>query len=398
MIPGTVPKPAPEQSGNSSVWLGELRVFLGAAQASSPAFRSCSSIDLSELRANKQPMAGLRKSHSTKLLDFLQGLYAWQDESTLVQWILEGLPHLIAGDNVMVGQHDPVTRTPLNVTIKHPVSRPNLLAEICEMELMKDHPFWTPNPDPKDPVKMLSSMMTQREWESFPMYCEVMKEDGVRDHLTVEFLDGPALAYIAVARSRRGFSLRDQQTLASLNPHFVQAFSNARLRRADGFGCLTPSLTRLTDQHGHLPRFRCEEQGQWNRLFGRNSAMAFESLQRWMRVQTDLLNRGTVDLAIAPLRLKLEWRVVEFRLHRRWGAHGYLLSQRVLDVTERRSGRLSAREREVLHWVREGKENGEIALILSMSRHTVKDHLKRIFEKLEVPNRLAAARMYYPEI
>jgi transcriptional regulator EpsA len=55
-----------------------------------------------------------------------------------------------------------------------------------------------------------------------------------------------------------------------------------------------------------------------------------------------------------------------------------------------RSESLSAREQEVLEWVRKGKTNHEIGLILTISAFTVKNHLQRIFRKLDVINRAQA--------
>jgi DNA-binding CsgD family transcriptional regulator len=54
---------------------------------------------------------------------------------------------------------------------------------------------------------------------------------------------------------------------------------------------------------------------------------------------------------------------------------------------------LSLREREVLHWLSEGKTNAEIAQILGVSVATVKTHVARIFEKLHVETRTAACRV-----
>jgi DNA-binding CsgD family transcriptional regulator len=51
---------------------------------------------------------------------------------------------------------------------------------------------------------------------------------------------------------------------------------------------------------------------------------------------------------------------------------------------------LSAREREVLDWLSAGKTNAEIATILGISVHTVKRHVEKVLQKLEVPNRAAA--------
>jgi DNA-binding CsgD family transcriptional regulator len=52
---------------------------------------------------------------------------------------------------------------------------------------------------------------------------------------------------------------------------------------------------------------------------------------------------------------------------------------------------LSPREREILHWVGEGKRNAEIATILQLSPLTVRKHLENIFSKLGVETRTAAA-------
>ncbi|NRR31589.1 helix-turn-helix transcriptional regulator [Oxalobacteraceae bacterium] len=51
---------------------------------------------------------------------------------------------------------------------------------------------------------------------------------------------------------------------------------------------------------------------------------------------------------------------------------------------------VSAREAEVLHWVREGKSNEEIGLILGISGLTVKNHLQRLYKLLGVSNRAHA--------
>ncbi|VAX12273.1 hypothetical protein MNBD_GAMMA24-451 [hydrothermal vent metagenome] len=51
---------------------------------------------------------------------------------------------------------------------------------------------------------------------------------------------------------------------------------------------------------------------------------------------------------------------------------------------------LTARERETLKWVYEGKTAWEIGVILSISERTVKFHLKNIYEKLDVKNRSQA--------
>jgi DNA-binding CsgD family transcriptional regulator len=52
---------------------------------------------------------------------------------------------------------------------------------------------------------------------------------------------------------------------------------------------------------------------------------------------------------------------------------------------------LSPREQEVARWMGRGKSNEEIAIILGISAHTVKNHLEKVFRKLGVENRHAAS-------
>ncbi len=51
---------------------------------------------------------------------------------------------------------------------------------------------------------------------------------------------------------------------------------------------------------------------------------------------------------------------------------------------------LSAREAEIVHWLRSGKRNDEIGAILGLSGLTVKNHLQRIYKLLGVRNRAEA--------
>lgn len=53
-------------------------------------------------------------------------------------------------------------------------------------------------------------------------------------------------------------------------------------------------------------------------------------------------------------------------------------------------GRLTAREREVIRWVAQGKTDREIASIIGCAPKTVEKHLEHVFDKLGVPNRAAA--------
>jgi transcriptional regulator EpsA len=51
---------------------------------------------------------------------------------------------------------------------------------------------------------------------------------------------------------------------------------------------------------------------------------------------------------------------------------------------------LTDRQVEILHWVKLGKTNSEIALILDISALTVKNHMQKLFKRLNVHNRAQA--------
>ena len=55
-----------------------------------------------------------------------------------------------------------------------------------------------------------------------------------------------------------------------------------------------------------------------------------------------------------------------------------------------KSYNLSLRELEIIEWVKLGKTDNEIAMILFISQNTVKSHLKHVFEKLKVTRRAEA--------
>jgi transcriptional regulator EpsA len=59
---------------------------------------------------------------------------------------------------------------------------------------------------------------------------------------------------------------------------------------------------------------------------------------------------------------------------------------------------LSSREQEILDWLCRGKTNIGIAAALDISPFTVKNHIKRIFRKLSVGNRVQAAAKYHQSL
>jgi DNA-binding CsgD family transcriptional regulator len=92
-----------------------------------------------------------------------------------------------------------------------------------------------------------------------------------------------------------------------------------------------------------------------------------------------------------PSAVQLEGRGVHLTItHARTPRNGWLVAVVSRCVAEPEVTPLSSREDEVMVWLAEGKTNEEIGIILSISAHTVKNHLDRIYRKIGVDNRHAA--------
>ena len=59
------------------------------------------------------------------------------------------------------------------------------------------------------------------------------------------------------------------------------------------------------------------------------------------------------------------------------------------------SATLTVREKDVLYWVARGKENAEIAEILTASPETIRKHVQNIRRKYESESRLAIIAKYW---
>ncbi|MDP4073849.1 response regulator [Acidovorax sp. A1169] len=140
--------------------------------------------------------------------------------------------------------------------------------------------------------------------------------------------------------------------------------------------------------------------------FGEASPWAPEQVQAWLRRHV-LAENAAELLAHAqaePPRLAIDQgaRRLTFRLHQQagdseGGGDWLIVMREVSDAkiieSMSLSFKLTAREAEVLYWVVKGKINRDIGDILGASPATVKKHLERVFAKLGVETRTAAAGM-----
>jgi len=191
--------------------------------------------------------------------------------------------------------------------------------------------------------------------------------------------------------------IKPKEVLARMGVHMRGARQARQTRNAlDAFGYASITV-RASD--GKL---------MWQTPLARELLMAYYGTSAPDAPQpvVEWLRRHLADAQrqIEPPRLTAELgaRRLTFRLHQQIGKDDeggdWLIVMREVSDTAvieamSLSFKLTAREAEVLYWVVKGKINRDIADILGSSPATVKKHLERVFAKLGVETRTAAAGM-----
>jgi DNA-binding CsgD family transcriptional regulator len=337
-----------------------------------------------------------------RMSGFLREIYQAQDTGSLYAAICGRLGELVAGDNVFIGEHDMERTLITGCVVRHLFETPDFITIVNGSA--GQHPLWEPIRTGGQIVRSLSDHASAHAWENTLLYREALGHEGVRDHLSIEFGDRQRrIVSVGVFRAARGFSTREHETMALLIPHLEQALENARLMDAfrlptAGPATLETSAKRVVlalDPDGRPESLDVLARDLLQRFFRgpiRADRLPAE-LAAWVGVTRALLDRGAPETAPSPFRLQRGPASLDARLLRARGTPGYLL---LLHPNTRHGlieRPLTPRESEVLHWVREGKRNEEIALILDIGKTTVKTHLKHIFQKLGVENRTTAARL-----
>jgi len=226
-----------------------------------------------------------------------------------------------------------------------------------------------------------------------------LKASAQTAHIPIIFMTGLTETEHLVAALEAGGvdyvtkPIKPKEVLARMGVH-VQGARQARQTRnaLDAFGYASITV-RASD--GKL---------MWQTPLARELLLAYygTSSPQTPKPVLDWLRRHLADAErqIEPPRLQAELgaRRLTFRLHQQTGDDDWLIVMReesdtaVIEAMSL-SFKLTAREAEVLYWVVKGKINRDIADIVGASPATVKKHLERIFGKLGVETRTAAAGM-----
>ncbi|MES2784095.1 MAG: response regulator transcription factor [Pseudomonadota bacterium] len=226
-----------------------------------------------------------------------------------------------------------------------------------------------------------------------------LKSSAATAHIPIIFMTGlTETEYLVAALESGGVDyvtkpIKPKEVLARMGVHMQGARQARQTRNAlDAFGYASITV-RASD--GKL---------MWQTPLARELLMAYygTSSPQTPQAVVDWLRRHLKDALnqIEPPRLTAELgaRRLTFRLHQQTGDEDWLIVMREVSdtaVIEAMSlyFKLTHREAEVLYWVVKGKINRDIADILGASPATIKKHLERIFAKLGVETRTAAAGM-----
>ena len=281
-------------------------------------------------------------------------------------------------------------------------------------EHVHEHPFWKF----KRGVKTISEMTDQHHFRKTGLYNEYYRKLGTESQI----LSGLGTYEVyAFSRGARDFSDREKLILTLLQPHLVNAFRN---NLEKGRFMEEIDLLRITAEAEERGTILLTSEGRvkWISRRARYWLMEYSgsplkeenrlpnNLAQWARREmlSPLLTTERKPLIIRQMALHpdgIEKRLVinlvrgpkhfqqEHPQSRQVLADGsgFMLILREESSFVPETCGLTPRETEVLQWIAEGKTNGSIAIILGISVRTVEKHLERIFEKLGVETRAAAA-------
>ncbi len=352
-------------------------------------------------------MERLRTRDLRDVLAFLEGAYAAHDLDGLVQYIVRQLPTLVRSEITAYNEINPRRRRIVwwdepTLARVFPEGR-----EIFQRH-MADHPLIAHYERSRDgSARKISDFLTQRQFYRLGLYNEFFRRFDGGDHQMVIALPAPPplLVGISVNRDGRDFTDRDRLVLNLLRPHLIEVYRNAEamteltavlVALGEGVDSLGRGLLVVSRQ-GRV-RFATRSAGQWITAYFCHRPWSGERLpellQQWVRKQEACLaTTGDAPRARTPFVMARDDRRLVIRLVSEPGRLLLLLEEELIGVVPRLLAPhgLTRRESEVLAWVAEGKTNVEIATILGMRRRTVSKHLERVFQKLGVETRTAAA-------
>ena len=345
-------------------------------------------------------MESLREHDVGALLDFLRTLYTLRDLRSFRSHVISAVPKLVRSEITTYNEVNCAKRQ--NATVSDP---PDALdfpdSHRIFNQHIPEHPLighYARSGEPR--VLKMSDFLTRRRFHSVGLYRDFYRRVGVEHQMALMLPAAPPLVIgIALNRGRPDFTERERLLLNLIRPHLVQAYENATavttmaeesaagMNATDHLGRAAIVLTR----HDRVRLISTVADQLFAKYFGsRRTGGLPDCIKSWMEHQYSLLAsmKPPVPLIVNREKERLIVRMLsdcdQVLLH---------LTEQVTAICPQapQAQGLTTREAEVLAWVARGKTNSEVATILSVRLRTVKNHMERIFQKLGVESRTAAA-------
>ncbi|MDF0652471.1 MAG: LuxR C-terminal-related transcriptional regulator [Nitrospira sp.] len=344
------------------------------------------------------------------VLEFIHELYIPRDSDTFTTHLVSALLRLVPAD---VQSYNEVNAVQHLVAYKldpedfWQVPNANeILTRYLDQHPFVQHVAQTGDGSPRT----FSDFVPMRQFKNTDLYQEFYGPMRIPHNLFMDVRDRDTSGTTVTLGAHRGgreFAERDRMVLTLIRPHIRQALANAHL------------TTRLAAENSMLQQVITDQSmsvvtltAQQTILWGMPRALTLlKQVRGWNPHRPDQLppvildwirsiERGfdkpkELQSPCTPLELDCSPTRARLRLLRKGNHRILVIEETGHSVTpdELASLGLTNREAEVLSWVVQGKTNEEIGHILGCHLHTVKKHLERIYMKLGVENRTAAAMM-----
>ncbi|MCB1445659.1 MAG: helix-turn-helix transcriptional regulator [Rhizobiaceae bacterium] len=260
--------------------------------------------------------------------------------------------------------------------------------DLLNMPGFRDGSFYLAAED--RPVSYLD-FMDRKRLEATALWEFLCRPLDLEWDLSVNFHRSADLFFtISTSRGSRRHDAGERAVLAMLQPHLRRRFALAAMAEPEH------PLLHTTEKGGYAPVGHIVCDGSGRILFASEETLAKlrkagvshggKLPEAWL----SWIEHNTRPDAPRATSLDVRGKCRELRLHHlgdsKTGEHHLLVGlARELPV------QLTAREKEIAHWLAQGKTNREIATILALSASTVKHHVASILDKLMAENRTAAA-------
>jgi len=337
-------------------------------------------------------MTTLAPTEYELLLDCIRQLHSLPDLPSLRTWLLDSaLPRLLPSDWLAYNEVDLQAPEKFLALV-----RPENKAIWKRLQpvfagLAHQHPLIIRQMHSENfPVHKISDFLSQDEFHQLELYQEFYRHLEVEYQIALTIRMEPArVTAFALSRRDRDYTESDRTILELLRPHLVVAFNrfdligHFKLALADdllAFNQLAASTIIINPQGRILyhagpglhwlgatsPGFVPAEIIDWVKS---HPPDASGQTRRWTRAACEIVIRAVPTANRERLLLVLT-----------------LKSEGALAPKPHPPG-LTKREKEVAHWISEGKTNAEIAVILGISPRTVDKHIEHIYERFEVESR-----------